>query len=103
LKDDAKGIDKLSAFLRKRGFDDGGGVETFLRRLQSLRSKGAAHRKGSDYQKALDDLGLAAMNHRKAFRHLLHGALRCLEALEYLCEIEAAQRGSIATLPRGGL
>ena len=43
----------------------------FLRDLQDLRSSGAAHRKGSNYKKIAERLGMEANNLRNVFRALL--------------------------------
>lgn len=58
LKENDKGITKLEKFFVKR---DLGGFESyikFLRVLQDLRSKSAARRKGSNYDKLIEDLQL---------------------------------------------
>ena len=46
----------------------------FLRILQSLRSSGAAHRKGSKYQKLIDDLEIEGMPLNDAFETILSKA-----------------------------
>ncbi|MGA2499999.1 MAG: hypothetical protein ABSH20_19855, partial [Tepidisphaeraceae bacterium] len=50
---DEKGITKLERWLRQAGYPAVERDIGFLRNLQSVRSKGVAHRKGSDYEKVL--------------------------------------------------
>ena len=54
----------------------------FLRDLQDLRSSGAAHRKGSNYKKIAEKLGIEAGNLRQVFRGMLEQGLRFLEFVE---------------------
>ena len=71
LAENDKGITKLEKF-----FDEHGAVGyephvKFLRVLQDLRSKSAAHRKGSSYEKLIADLQLADEGQQKVFAALL--------------------------------
>jgi hypothetical protein len=54
---------------------------TFLRGLQRLRSKGSAHRKGSDYQKLIEGHHSASGDFRSIFKELLGQAVLLLEFL----------------------
>lgn len=71
LAENDKGITKLGKFFVERG---AAGYEPhlkFLRVLQDLRSKSAAHRKGSSYEKLIADLQLADEGQQKVFAALL--------------------------------
>jgi len=60
----------------------------FLRDLQNLRSSGAAHRKGSNYGKIAEELGIDSQSLRMVFEGIL---LKGIEFLKYL--ITAIQAG----------
>ena len=78
-----KPIQRLEAWLRLKGV---GGFESqtaVLRDIQSLRSAGSAHGKGSEYERTLRRLGLAGMDLSEAFSRLL---VRAHELLDYLGE-----------------
>ena len=53
-----KGIDKLERWMQSEGYPHADRDVTFLRRLQTLRNKLVAHRKGSDYTKTLQRLNV---------------------------------------------
>jgi hypothetical protein len=53
-KENEKGIAKLERWLDLQKYPETGEVITYLRRLQSLRSKISAHKKGSSHQEFLD-------------------------------------------------
>ena len=74
LKENDKGITKLEKFFVKR---DLGGFESyikFLRVLQDLRSKSAARRKGSNYDKLIEDLQLEDEGQQRIFTILFKAA-----------------------------
>jgi len=52
---------------------------TFLRKLQNLRSAGAAHRKGSNYRKIAAEFEIDSTNLRNVFSGILGMAIACLE------------------------
>jgi hypothetical protein len=52
---------------------------SFLRRLQSLRSSSAAHRKGRNYQKIADVFGVESQSLRSVFSEILRQALAVLD------------------------
>lgn len=54
----------------------------FLRKLQSLRSSGAAHRKGSNYQKIAKDFGITSSSLITVFEEILRKANDVLKFLE---------------------
>lgn len=67
LKENDKGITKLEKFFVKR---DLGGFESyikFLRVLQDLRSKSAARRKGSNYDKLIEDLQGCSIDSQRVY------------------------------------
>lgn len=75
---DAKGITKLELYLTQRGFSGGDPAIGFLRSLQSLRSTGVGHRKGSSYSKAAALFRLEELGRRAAFRIILTQAREVL-------------------------
>ncbi len=58
----------------------------FLRDLQDLRSSGAAHRKGSNYQKIAERLGMDAQSLRQVFEGLLIKGLAFVRFLKSTAE-----------------
>lgn len=56
----------------------------FLRKLQNLRSSGAAHRKGSGYQKIASEFGITSSSLIAVFEEILRKAN---DSLEFLCKI----------------
>ncbi|MHB8485164.1 MAG: hypothetical protein ACYDCM_05430 [Candidatus Acidiferrales bacterium] len=77
-----KSISKLEEYLRKTGMSDVDVHIEFLRDLQSLRSTGAAHKKGSEYEKASKKLGLHEKDPRTVFAEILDRAIKMLGALK---------------------
>jgi hypothetical protein len=80
LPRDAKGITKLECLFQQEGVSRVVQIQ-FLRNLQELRSRGAAHAKGRKYQAAKVALGIDGVPHREAFRLLLQQAIAVLETL----------------------
>ena len=80
---DTKGITKLEVFLDQRLFPERGSFIQLLRDVQSLRSRGAAHRKGSDYQKTVAKLGIDPNRYADAVRKLLE---ELVSAFRDLCQ-----------------
>lgn len=66
-----KGITKLEKFFVERGAAGYEPHVKFLRVLQDLRSKSAAHRKGSSYEKLIEVLQMADEGQQKVFMALL--------------------------------
>ena len=86
LKEGSKGISKLHAFFEQTSFAHRAHAIQFLRDLQTLRSTGTAHRKGSSYDDAIARLGLDPADRREAVRQLLSGACAVLgEITESYC------------------
>lgn len=81
LEKGAKGIRKLEGFLEATRFPHCQELVQFLRTLQTLRSTGSAHRKGSGYEKITSKLGIQSLRKRDAFRQLLGRANLLLQAL----------------------
>ena len=54
---------------------------SFLQKLQTLRSKGSGHRKGSDYQKIANYFGVDSLGRREAFAQILKQALDTIDFL----------------------
>jgi len=79
---DLKGsISRLEAALAACGIEGAEGHIAFLRKLQSLRSSGSAHRKGSNYRKIATEFGVDSQNLRAVYRGILGRALGTLEFL----------------------
>ncbi|TKB83694.1 MAG: hypothetical protein E8D44_07705 [Nitrospira sp.] len=81
LAENDKGITKLEKYFRERGMV---GLEPhikFLRGLQDLRSKSAAHRKGSNYEKLIEDLQLTDEGQQRVFSALLTAATDFIQYL----------------------
>jgi hypothetical protein len=86
----AKGLAKLERLLTERGVDDPRALLKPFGEVQGLRSRGAAHRKGSsfDITVAVGDLG-----RRKGFEELMRRAVQTLAALTAFAE-HVASSGS---------
>lgn len=69
-----KGITKLEKVFAERGMVGFEPHIKFLRVLQDLRSKSAAHRKGSNYEKLIEDLRLADEGQQRVLSALLTAA-----------------------------
>ena len=81
LVENDKGITKLEKFLTERRATGYEPHVKFLRVLQDLRSKSAAHRKGSSYDKLIADLQMADEGQQKVFSALLSAGC---ELIRYL-------------------
>ena len=81
LEKGTKGIGKLAVFLEATQFPQGQSLIQFLRDLQTLRSTGSAHRKGSGYDKIIARLGIQSSRKPDAVRRLLREATVALQAL----------------------
>jgi hypothetical protein len=77
-----KGIDKMAEYLKCEKVSDYDQHVEFLRDLQSLRSSGAAHRKGKNYEKVAKRLGLNTKDQRIVFEELLANALSLVKAMQ---------------------
>ena len=71
LTENDKGITKLEKFFKERAATGYESHIKFLRVLQDLRSKSAAHRKGSSYDKLIADLQMTDEGQQKVFAKLL--------------------------------
>ena len=76
-----KGITKLEKYFRDRGMVGFEPHIKFLRVLQDLRSRSAAHRKGSNYEKLVEDLQLADEGQQRVFSALLTAATNFIHYL----------------------
>ena len=77
-----KGITKLEKLLVERGVIGYEPHVKFLRVLQDLRSKSAAHRKGSSYEKLIVDLQMTDEGQQKVFEALLMAACDFINFLQ---------------------
>jgi hypothetical protein len=74
IAENDKGITKLEKFFAEHGIVGFEPHIKFLRVLQDLRSKSAAHRKGSNYERLIEDLQMADAGQQEVFRALLVAA-----------------------------
>ena len=81
LEKDDKGITKLEKFFNERGAMGYEEHVKFLRVLQDLRSKSAAHRKGSSYDKLIADLQMSDEGQQKVFSKLLSAGVALIQHL----------------------
>jgi hypothetical protein len=88
-------ISRLEKALQEAGIPGHEEHIKFLRDLQSLRSSGAAHRKGSNYRKIAEKLGVNSMSLPQVFEGILVKANRFLQFLE------ACARGQKLAGPKG--
>ena len=79
-----KSIGCLEIALSSRGIEDAADHITFLRNLQSLRSTGSAHLKGSKYQKIANYFGIESQSLREVFAGILSKALDVLDYFIFL-------------------
>lgn len=82
LEPGAKGIAKLKAFLEDRGVAETAAIISFLRNLQSLRSTGVAHRKGSEYEKIAVVFDLENKELKEVFTGIFQSANEMLDTLQ---------------------
>lgn len=81
-EDAGASIAKLGVFLQQHGMPDADTHVKFLRDLQSLRSTGVGHRKGSKYEKAAAVVGVGTKPLAQVFGELLGRAAEFLDALQ---------------------
>ena len=74
----------LEIVLNSCGVEGAADHIAFLRKLQSLRSTGSAHRKGSNYQKIAKDFGIESQSLRAVFAGILSKALDVLDYFIFL-------------------
>jgi len=86
-------INCLQKIVEKLGGDTGALIDP-LRQLQSLRSTGSAHMKGSNFAAALTSAGLASMTPDKQFEQILHRVTEALLGLVELFDSEDHKKSS---------
>jgi hypothetical protein len=84
-------ISRLEKACESRGVANYAVHIQFLRDLQDLRSSGAAHRKGSNYRKIAEKVGIDAQSLREVFEALLVKGLAFLRFLKTVAESGAFQ------------
>jgi hypothetical protein len=82
-----RSIAKLGAFLTQEGYPELGRDIGYLRNLQELRSKGAAHRKGSEFSTILRNV-VGESDNRTAMKILLDGGIELLRSLSVHFRLE---------------
>lgn len=82
LASDDKGITKLEKFFSEQGLTGFEPHINFLRVLQDLRSKSAAHRKGSNYDKLIVNLQIADEGQQRVFAVILTSAVEFVRYLQ---------------------
>ena len=93
-------IARLEAVLSSHDIEDAADCISFLRKLQSLRSSSATHRKGRNYQKIAKDFGVENQSLREVFTKILWQALDVLTYFTLLVrsgqiELEAIEQNKI--------
>jgi hypothetical protein len=81
LEKEEKGITKLEKFFKERGLVGYEPHIKFLRVLQDLRSKSAAHRKGSSYEELMGELHLPDEGQQRVFAALLGAGSKLIRFL----------------------
>lgn len=76
-----KGITKLEKFFSARGLVAYEPHVKFLRGLQNLRSTSAAHRKGNNYEKLIEDLQMEDVGQQRTFAALLDNSIKFIHYL----------------------
>ena len=76
-----RSIEALEVVLSFHSVEDVNHRISFLQKLQTLRSKGSGHRKGSDYQRIANYFGVDSLGQREAFFEILKQALDIVEFL----------------------
>jgi len=79
-------ISKLERALSEKGIEGFQHDIKFLRDLQNLRSSGTAHRKGSNYRKIAEELGIDNQSLRVVFDGILANGIQLLRQLKDLVE-----------------
>ena len=85
-----KGIDKLERWLESQGYPSVDRDVAFLRRLQALRSKLVAHRKGSDYDNTLRRFGVDS-DRASEIRKICSTATTMLQDLAEYYDIDSSR------------
>ncbi|NER31646.1 MAG: hypothetical protein F6J89_29560 [Symploca sp. SIO1C4] len=80
---ETKGISKLEHFLKAYQYQNYQEHIKFLRNLQNLRSSSVAHRKGDNYNKIANNLGLKDNNRADVLKKIL------VEATDFLLSLES--------------
>jgi len=87
VEEGAKGISKLAGFLKATQFAECQSVIQLFRDLQTLRSTGSAHRKGSSYKEIIAKLGIDVTRKPDVVRRILEETSEALRALRlHYCE-----------------
>lgn len=81
LLSNSKGITKLETFLKAQGFPNIEQGVQFLRDLQSIRSTGVAHLKGSNFKNMYDRLQMDKRELKVTFEDMLHAGTAFLQLL----------------------
>ena len=86
-----RSIETLKEVLNFHSVEDADHRISFLQKLQTLRSKGSGHRKGSDYQKIANYFAVDSLGQREAFAEILKQALDTVDFL-----ISVVQSGELS-------
>lgn len=94
--EDEKSIGKLTRWLVKEGQPNATRHIEFLKKLQAIRSKGAAHGKGSGYEELMKRLGYERRPLSAVFNEILQEATGMLDDLRKWAESSVAKAGAPA-------
>jgi len=81
-KEEMKGIALLEQLLKEKKMQGYEGFIVFLRRVQSLRSTGVAHRKGENFEKAAKEIGLETNSPQAIIEALLQQGISFMKLLD---------------------
>ncbi|MDD2046844.1 hypothetical protein [Pseudomonas putida] len=79
--DESKSIVLLGMFLQKLNIQNHEELSTFLRGVQSVRSSGVAHRKGTEYDKVIAKLNIDEDNYQAEFDEILSKFVSLFESI----------------------
>ena len=79
--DESKSIVLLGLFLQSLSIQNHEDFSTFLRGVQSVRSSGVAHRKGTEYDKVIAKLNIDEDNYQAEFDEILSKFVSLFEAV----------------------
>ena len=92
-KPNAKGLDKLEAWLKQNGALSDPMME-FLRKLQALRSACSAHRKGENYEKLKPFFGIDEKDLTDVLEGILSNCVRTLNTLDKVFHFAVAEESA---------
>lgn len=90
LPDDARGLVKLELFLAAQKVGNAKDIVGAFRRIQSLRSVAAAHRKGENFDEKWKSMGFGGKSKVSVFNSLIEGLNHAVSILQQSLALESA-------------